>query len=644
MTVVPNIFATQQAGRMPLVLIDEDFAFVQAEIDEINSWLPGGVLAIAHGGTGADTADGALTNLGGGVPTGTGPLVRQSDPALEGVPTAPTASVGTNTTQLATTAFVLANGSGGATPVADRTALAALSTSKAIAWLEEANRQGMFQWNSANLSTQVTADTQQGIYVAPASDPTGASGAWVRQYDGTAFYVEWFGCAGDGVTDDTTSFQAGVTYAGTIGAEVVLGNGKTYLLTGNINVGVGNQSVDIRGRGWQNSELLFSGASVTTGLTLTGSGWSYAGKISNLAIRGQSGALAGVTCTDLNHPIVERCIIKGFDGGYAAKFDGCLMPAFAFNLVGGCGSASLGQVIVEGVTNAGTTFMWLHSRISGDGVTGAKCGLQIDNVGDTVIIGGAIESTNTPIMVSGNTSLTGGCPGGSIRDIDLENPGNGNYYLSFGAGWTGSASGAASAWLIEKVSASGSGTTQMPGGFYINQTFGLKFNACANLPAVGTPAPTAVYVLAGTGNVQTFIDPHPTMGGYSMPWVTVNGTWQKDASPLVSYRQGSLSPPANFSGQTITGATPTTIVYSAQGGYYGELIPFNSTATTMTSLGSTGVRGQQIILISLGAGVTTLQQGTGTDQFNLTGGVNLAMTSGRPYGFVHNGTYWQQMY
>lgn len=47
----------------------------------------------------------------GSASTGTGSLVKASSPALAGVPTAPTAAVGTNTTQIATTAFVQANAS-----------------------------------------------------------------------------------------------------------------------------------------------------------------------------------------------------------------------------------------------------------------------------------------------------------------------------------------------------------------------------------------------------------------------------------------------------------------------------------------------------------------------------------------------------
>ncbi len=72
----------------------------------------GGTLAIGSGGTGATTAAGALTALGAA------PL---ASPALTGTPTAPTAALGTNTTQIATTAFVLANG--GSTPNATTTTL-----------------------------------------------------------------------------------------------------------------------------------------------------------------------------------------------------------------------------------------------------------------------------------------------------------------------------------------------------------------------------------------------------------------------------------------------------------------------------------------------------------------------------------------
>ena len=53
-----------------------------------------GTLPVANGGTGVTTS------------TGTGNVVLSASPALTGTPTAPTAAVGTNTTQIATTEFV----------------------------------------------------------------------------------------------------------------------------------------------------------------------------------------------------------------------------------------------------------------------------------------------------------------------------------------------------------------------------------------------------------------------------------------------------------------------------------------------------------------------------------------------------------
>lgn len=57
----------------------------------------GTALPTSSGGTGSTSAS-----------TGTGGVVLAASPALTGVPTAPTASAGTNTTQIATTAFVAA--------------------------------------------------------------------------------------------------------------------------------------------------------------------------------------------------------------------------------------------------------------------------------------------------------------------------------------------------------------------------------------------------------------------------------------------------------------------------------------------------------------------------------------------------------
>lgn len=64
-------------------------------------------------------------------------------------------------------------------------------------YLSLGGRSGVFQWDSSDLSTEVAADTLQGVYIAPSSDATGASGAWVRELNG---YVtpDMFGYASDG--------------------------------------------------------------------------------------------------------------------------------------------------------------------------------------------------------------------------------------------------------------------------------------------------------------------------------------------------------------------------------------------------------------------------------------------------------------
>jgi hypothetical protein len=89
--------------------------------------------------------------------------------------------------------------------VASRSALAGSNSGRAF--LAEPKRAGNFVFDSANLSAKVAIDPRQGIYVAPEFDMTGASGAWVRQFDG-AVNVRWFGALADDSTDDSVAFVA----------------------------------------------------------------------------------------------------------------------------------------------------------------------------------------------------------------------------------------------------------------------------------------------------------------------------------------------------------------------------------------------------------------------------------------------------
>jgi hypothetical protein len=69
--------------------------------------------------------------------------------------------------------------------------------------ISDGGRSGVFEWVSGDQSANVTADPQEGIYVPPDSDDTGASGAWKRTFDGS-LNVKWFGAVADYDIDTDT--------------------------------------------------------------------------------------------------------------------------------------------------------------------------------------------------------------------------------------------------------------------------------------------------------------------------------------------------------------------------------------------------------------------------------------------------------
>lgn len=121
----------------------------------------------------------------------------------------------------ATVAISGGSGGGGDT-VADRTALAAITTPATgdSAYLAESGREGEFRFDGSNLSAMVTLDTLQGVYVAPAGAPTGASGAWVRVDDRLDPFM--FGAV--------TNYQTGVRALATYGESSTPGSTNGILV------------------------------------------------------------------------------------------------------------------------------------------------------------------------------------------------------------------------------------------------------------------------------------------------------------------------------------------------------------------------------------------------------------------------------
>jgi len=87
---------------------------------------------------------------------------------------------------------------------------------------------GVWQFQSGDQSTNVTNDTRSGVWAAPASAPTGASGAWKRVYSGN-YAANWFGIFA-AAADNATALQAAVNYIS------YAGGGVLQFLAGNFTI------------------------------------------------------------------------------------------------------------------------------------------------------------------------------------------------------------------------------------------------------------------------------------------------------------------------------------------------------------------------------------------------------------------------
>lgn len=66
---------------------------------------------------------------------------------------------------------------------------------------------GIFVFSTANLSAQVAIDTDKGLYIAPSSDTSGASGAWVRRVENNTYDLDWW------LRGDATLVEAAINRA-----------------------------------------------------------------------------------------------------------------------------------------------------------------------------------------------------------------------------------------------------------------------------------------------------------------------------------------------------------------------------------------------------------------------------------------------
>lgn len=205
--------------------------------------------------------------------------------------------------------------------VLTRTALKALDTTKATtAYLKEAGREGIFKWTTGNFSSQITADTAEGIYLK-ADAIASSAGAWVRVFIRVAD-VRWFGALGDGTTNDTTAVVAALA------AGVPLtGASKTYVVSGDTSIPASTYLEDAAFK-----QLTPNSATRKT---------LYANGVSNVTLKrvkvdrngdGTGGSLAtaaGIWIEGGSGHILEDCEVYGSDMGSGLVVNG----ASSFNLI-----------------------------------------------------------------------------------------------------------------------------------------------------------------------------------------------------------------------------------------------------------------------------------------------------------------------
>jgi hypothetical protein len=178
--------------------------------------------------------------------------------------------------------------------------------------------EGEFLWDSSDLSAKVSSDPKSGLFVPPASDPTGASGAWVRSYSG---YVNalWFGAKGDGAFDNTAILQ-GVIDSFKL---LYLPSGE-YRITSTLYT---NSGGCILGDG---KDSIIFGDAIASGPVLrvgAQSGFSTNNRIESISIRGANGCYLGMEARLCGEPFIDSVRFSGtFTHG--ALFDNCYPGTF----------------------------------------------------------------------------------------------------------------------------------------------------------------------------------------------------------------------------------------------------------------------------------------------------------------------------
>ena len=303
--------------------------------------------------------------------------------------------------------------------------------------------QGMFVWSSADLSTEVTADTQQAIHVAPSSDTSGASGAWVRAFHEEA-KGEWFGTLTSGTAD--TALQAAINYCQANNKILKLPAG-TISTTSRMDI---TNSIVIRGAGMD--KTVIQGSLAGTFIILYSSNAAGIDRIdlSDFTVNGNNGGQLDsglIQITQANFQI-ERVRVTGSTKVSGSQGINGIAVSSTSALEGSYGSGVIRDCIVDAVSKPGIYFSSYcfngliegcisHSNTgngsaSGYSIVGKNCKL-IGNVAyNNEGSGFFINATSVPYtpdrcILQGNVSYGNGTGTGSGSGIEIATSFGTNY-------------------------------------------------------------------------------------------------------------------------------------------------------------------------------------------------------------------------
>lgn len=281
-----NVDNTSDASKPVSTAQAAAIAVVQSDIDthEANTSNPHSVTKTQVGLGNVDNTSDADKPVSTAQATALALKANLSSPTFTGIPAGPTAGLGTNTTQLATTAFVLANaGSGGGSATDYETrALAAAATIPG----------GINHLRTAGYAT--VGDGGGALYKKVVSLPTdyngfqSADGAW-WQYADVILNVLAFGADRTLATPTSASINAAIAMAKLTGQEIYIPPGN-YDVSGGINMTEVTQNLTVRGAGLGQTGTNLKALTTTNAIIdLTG---SSAVTISDMWIDGYAGTSA----------------------------------------------------------------------------------------------------------------------------------------------------------------------------------------------------------------------------------------------------------------------------------------------------------------------------------------------------------------